>query len=565
MKENYYLNLLYRKVMELKKTLKELESEEYSIEYKKYLISGYIIALDSILEIGISDLHSQELDELSSLIYYTRQKAVHYGYFNGMHNIEDVAHSIVELTEKNYEAEKTFYQRVLDNSNFKLKCDNIAIKNSTNIASTQELYKFRSMDGTKEVFIPSGKIFTLTKKSKEKPSAFIIDLDNPASLYTIKNGTPVSYEEISNEELKSFFRNNFQVVGENYTAHNETIQQIIHKFISDPLNSIQIMEYASDEQFCRNTIDVIKDFILEKTMFEAYIENHHLIKDKYSLNKMQKTDYSKLQHSFKKNILQFMTQKDAFFVDMTIKRARYYFDTVKDSSASFDFDHKLLSAMLIQLFETGPKHFSKQFISSSPEFKKCYNNLLRYRQVFSHYILGSKEYKDALENFKNEFLGFIKILQLIDLNDVRIAPPKDYETYSLLEREKSDFFNYKHEQFLKIGHKTYIGKKIYYSSTNPESDKLIAIIPYGNNASNTLYYERDAHDYLVPIYDLDEDTGKKTYIHVSKHALGITKEVDIDLNLSSLFKAYSIKMQESSISLALKTYCWGKQKGKWDS
>ena len=106
MEKNYYLGLLQKKVQELKKVLEKLEKENVSDEYKKYLISGYIITLDSILEIGISDLHSSDLDELTSLIYYTRQKAVHYGYFNGIHNIEDIADRIITLTDTSYEETK---------------------------------------------------------------------------------------------------------------------------------------------------------------------------------------------------------------------------------------------------------------------------------------------------------------------------------------------------------------------------------------------------------------------------------------------------------------------------
>ena len=100
--------------------LEKLEKENVSDEYKKYLISGYIITLDSILEIGISDLHSSDLDELTSLIYYTRQKAVHYGYFNGIHNIEDIADRIITLTDTSYEKEKEFYSSLFNSSNFDL-------------------------------------------------------------------------------------------------------------------------------------------------------------------------------------------------------------------------------------------------------------------------------------------------------------------------------------------------------------------------------------------------------------------------------------------------------------
>lgn len=539
MEKNYYLGLLQKKVQELKKVLKELESSNVSDEYKKYLISGYIITLDSILEIGISDLHSSELDELTSLIYYTRQKAVHYGYFNGIHNIEDIANKIISLTDASYEKEKEFYTSLFNASNFELNCDNLLIKNSPNISQSPSFYKLKSKDNSQEIWIPSKSVFTLTKQNKEKISGYIIDLDATASLYTYENGEKSSYREISGDELKEFIKDNFSVTEENYDKHLETIHSIVTKFVSDPLNSIQIIEYASNEQFCKNTIDVIKDFILERTMFDAYIEHNHLIKDKYSLSKMQKTDYVKLQNNFKKNILQYITQKDAFFIDMTVKRAKYYFNTLRNDADMDSIPPEILHPILIQLFETGPKHFSNQFISSSPEFKKCYTNLLRYRQVFSHYLLTGKEYRDAIEKFKNEFSNFIKILEMINLEDVRIPAHENYETYSLLEREKSDFFNYKHEQYLRVKDNTYIGKKIYYSSKNPTSDKLIAIIPYGNNASNTLYYEKDANDYLRPVTTFDESTGKASHVLVSKHALKGAKEVKIDFNMSNLFKAYT--------------------------
>ena len=541
MSSNYYLDLLYKKVMELKKILKDSENKGYSSEQIKYLISGYIVTLDSILEIGISDLHSSELDDLTSLIYYTRQKAVHYGYFNGLHNISDIANKIIDLTESLYENEKKFHSALLSTGNYLDKqVNNLVIKNSPNIRMSQNFYHLTNSDETQEICIPLKDVFTLTKKSKEKISNYIIDTNSSVSLFYLKDGQRVQYQEINADDLKRFIRENFTVVDENYNKHNETIGKIINSFLTDPINSIQIMEYASNEQFCKNTIDVIKEFILERTMFDAYIEHYHLIKDKYSVNKMQKTDYAKLQNNFRKNILQYATQKDAFFINMTLQRTKYYLSILKDDTGTLNVPPQMLCPILIQLFETGPKHFSSQFISSSPEFKKCYSNLLRYRQIFSHYLLDGKEYKDNVNKFKDEFLSFVNILELIDLSDIRIPVSENYETYSLLERNKKDFFNYKHEQYLRIEDNSYIGKKIFYSSKNPISDNLIAIIPYGNNASNTLYYEKDAYDYLRPLYVYDENTGKKSYIPVSKEALGDTKQVKIDFNLSNLFKAYSI-------------------------
>ena len=535
---NYYLALLINKVNELKNVLEDIETNNYSDEYKKYLLAGYIITLDSILEIGVGDLHSSKIDSLVSLIYYTRQKIIHYGYFNGLQNTDQIANNIVELTNSFYDSEQEYFSKLVNKNNFELKGKNLLIKAAANIETDGVYYIFKSKDEHQELLIPIEDVFTLTKKSKEKPSKYIVNLNTTGNLFTYNLDGKSSYEQISGLDLKLFLKENSLVLEENYNEHNETIKKIIEEFIKRPVQCSQIMEYASDEQFCKNTIDVIKEFILENSIFEAYIENFYLIKDKYSLNKMQKTDYNKLQNNFRKNILQYMTHKDAFFVNMTIKRTKHYFETLKLSDKSFEIDHYTLAPILIQLFETGPKYFSKQFISSSPEFKKCYSNLLRYRQIFSHYILGDKQYKDALDNFKNEFLSFVKILQMVDLDDVRIQVHEDLEIYHLIEKDKKDFFNYKHEQYLELENGIYVGKKIYYSSKNSNSDKLIGIIPGGNNLHSSHFYVKDAFDEITPLYSIDKTTGLRTHKFVTKDTLPDNKEVKIDCNLSNLFTAY---------------------------
>ena len=276
MNNNYYLNLLYKKVLELKKVLEDIDKKDYTPEQKKYLISGYIITLDSILEIGISDLHTDKLDELTSLIYYTRQKAVHYGYFNGMDNIEDIANTIVDLTEKNYEEEQNYYKSLFESSNFELKTDNIVIKTSSRISSTPSFYKFTSADGQQTLWVPLKDVFTLTKKNKDKTANYIVNLDSKSSIFTTdEQGNPLSYEEITGDELKSFFTQNYFITDENYDLHLTTISEIIDKFLRDPINSIQIMEYASDGQFCKNTIDIIKDYIKENDL-EIHLTNRKM-------------------------------------------------------------------------------------------------------------------------------------------------------------------------------------------------------------------------------------------------------------------------------------------------
>lgn len=535
---NYYLSLLYKKVQELKKVLQETERVDYSHAYKKYLISGYIIMLDSILEIGIGDLHSVNFDELTSLIYYTRQKAVHYGYFNGFHNIVDTANKIIELTEKYYDEEQKYFQKLFDIYNYE-ECNNIVIKHSNNIEEDMYFYKLKSKDEKQVLCVPLKRVFKLTQKSKEKVDSYIIDITNPIALYSYENGKMQNYEELYPEQIKEFIKENFIATDENYNQHLVVMKELIENFVSNPINSIQIMEYASNEQFCRNTIEVIKEFILEKSMYSSYVNHHHLIKDKYSLKKMKKTDYVKLQNSIRKHSTQFINQKDVFFIDMTIKRAKFYSEALRNATSSFDFNPEILSPILIQLFETGPKHFSNKFISCNPEFENAYNNLHKYRQIFSHYLLSDKEYRDGIEGFKNEFLNFIKILQSIDLSSIKNTVAESYDTYSLIERDKSDFFNYKHEQFLHIRNDDYIGKKIHYSSHNSNSKSLIAILPGGKNSANIMYYKKDANDYLTPMYVTDEKTGKKQYIHMLNKPLKNIKEVKIDFNFSDLFKAYN--------------------------
>lgn len=538
MNGNYYLTLLYKKSQELKKILSTIDEEGYSNEYKKYLISSYIITLDSILEIGIGDLHSPKLDELTSLIYYTRQKAVHYGYFNGMHNIESVADKIIELTEENYKSELEYYKKLFNSDNF-YSSSNIVIKSSPQVQLDTYFYKLKSKDNKQVLCVPLRKAFSLTSTSKEKVIEYIIDTSDPISLYSYEEGRLGDHTLLYDEKAKEFIRENFEVVSENYNEHNNEMMKIISKFVTDPINSNQIMEYASHDTFCRNTIDVIKEFIEERTMLKAYLDSNHLIKDKYTVSKSQKTDYIKLQNKFKKCALPFITQKDAFFIDMTIKRATFYRNIlIGDVTSGLTIDDAILCPILIQLYETGPKYFSNQFKNSSPEFKKCCDNLLKYRIIFSHYLLNSKEYKENLQNFKEEFTKFFQVISMINTDDVRIPVSENYDTYRLIERDKSEFFNYKHEQFLHIKDNTYIGKKIYYSSRNPESKNLIAIIP--SNDSCVSYYEKDANGYLNIKYTIDEKTGKKKPTRNLSSSLRGSKEVSVDFNLSNLFKAYNM-------------------------
>lgn len=538
MDKNYYLTLLYQKVKELKQVLSTIEEKGYSDNYKRYLISSYIITLDSILEIGIGDLHSSALDELTSLIYYTRQKAVHYGYFNGMHNIESTAKQIIDLTEKNYSTELEYYKKIFDLDNF-YSYGNMAIKSSNQIQLDTYFYKFYSKDRKQVMCVPLRKVFTLTGSSREKVLEYIVETSDPVSLYSYNGDKMDQYELIQGEQIKKFIQENFDVLAEDFNDHNSTIREIILSFIKNPINSNQIMEYSSNEQFCRNTIEVIKDFIEERTMLRTYLDENHLIKDKYSVSKMPKTDFVKLQKNFKKSTAGFITQKDAFFIDMLLKRANYYTTSlISDTSSGLEIDPMILCPILIQLYETGPKYFSNQFINSYPEFKRCCDNLLKYRIIFSHYLLNGKEYKDTLNSFKNEFSNLIKVLSTINLSDVKTIVSPNYDTYRIIERDKSEFFNYKHEQFLHIKGNTYIGKKIHYSSRNSSSNNLIAIIP--DNDACISYYEKDANQYLIPKYTIDEKTGKKKPARNLTSSLRGSKQVTIDFNLSNLFKAYSM-------------------------
>lgn len=546
--ENYYLKLLYKKVQELDSVLKSLDSDETDDEYKKYLIAGYIVTLSSILEVGIGDLHSEKFDELASLIYYTRQKVVHYGYFGGLNDIENSIENVFYLlSEENYKEEQEYYNNLLAFDR-EYEVNNVVIKYSSRITDDDLFYKFESNEGKSVLFIPKQNLFLLTKKNSDKVVSYVIDTSSSAILYS--DGSS-KVKEISNEEIKQFFRENFQVESENYNEHNLVMYNIINSFASDPINSIQIMEFASDEQFCRNTIEVIKDYIFNKSMYFSYIDNNYLIKDKYSLNKMQKADYSKLLKDLKQNSHKYLDEKDVFFINMTIKRAKHFAKLLSDYELDSSFKPEALSIALIQMFESGPKHFSNKLISSSPEFKKCYSNLLRYRQIFSHYLLSSKEYRDGIEKFRQEFINLIKVLQTLDLNAIQTPMKEDVLPYVTIERSKNNFFNYKHEQFLKVDRSNYIGKKILYSSHNSQSKSLIAILQGGNHIANTTYYEKDKNGNLTPKYIFDEKKGKKVLANALNTPLKKTKEVHADLSLSYLFKAFFLLKKASNKSCKL--------------
>lgn len=537
--ENYYLSLLLKKTNEIKEILEDAKSKNHSDEYMKQLLSGYIITLDSILEIGLSDLHSPVLDEVTTLIYFTRQKIVHYGYFNAVKGIEETANKIVELLGETYEQGQEYYKKIFS---FQINehPNNIVIKNSNRIEEDKLFCWLKSTDGTKLLCVPRRSAFRITQRSKEKVNEYIIDTSYPLDLYYLDNGSFNFCSELKDDELKFFLSSNFHKTGENFNQHEIVMRDIVNNFVTDPLNSVHILEHSYDEQFCRNTIDVIKEFMLEKCMYEEYIKNHYLIKEKRSLSKSKGVDYQKLHKTIKNIAADHITEKDVFFINMFFKRFSHYENLINDSCDPQNFKPEALAPILIQLFEMGPKHFSKEFRECCPEFNKAYSNLHRYRQIFSHYIIFGKEYREGLKAFKEELIEFLGVLHHIDLANVKHPMKETPETFQLLERKKSDFFNYKHEQFLKINDDTYIGKKINYSSRyqTKNCDSLIAIIPGGKNASNITYYKKDLSGYISPKYTNDEKTGKKHCFHLLDKPLHGAKETRIDFSLANLFKAY---------------------------
>lgn len=534
---NYYLNLLKEKTKKLNSILSSLKSENLPDDYINYLIAGYVVTLSSILEVGIGELHSEDFDDLASLIYYTRQKVVHYGYFNGLKDIQDTAQEIIAMTEVSLESENKFYNNLFNTEQEK-EVNNIVIKDSNRISDDVHFYKFKSKDGKQVVCIHPKKIFTLTKQSRDKVLEYIIDTSSHAALYTFKNDDMESYKELDEKELKQFFKDNYTVTNEDYNEHNVVMKNIITSFLNDPINSIQISENSGDEHFCKNTVDIIKDYIFDRSMYHAYIGNNYLIKDKYSLKKMQNVDYAKMLKNLKTVANKHINEKDVFFIETTIKNVKKFNKITNLDEQNCNVQPEIIASMLIQLFESGPKHFSEEFISCNNDFKKCYNNLLRYRLVFSHYILSSKEYISNCERFRKEFSKFVKILQSLDLDYIEKPMSPNYSSHIIIERNKSDFFNYKHEQFLKVNRDSYIGRKIYYSSHNPTSRSLIAILPGGSNTANTIYYKKDSTDTLYPQYTIDEKSGKKTYINIANTPLRGSKEITADLTLSNLFRAY---------------------------
>lgn len=546
---NYFLNLLKSKCASLEKLL-TIDDDTVSEEEKTYAIAGLIVQLSSIIEIGIGDLHSSNFDDITSIIYYTRQKIVHYGYFNGLKNIQSIGQNIVDLFNTNYNEEQKYFSALFQQKKHKAP-SNIVLKPSNLIEKDNHFYKFYSKDKKQVLYVPIKSVFTLNCKGKEKPSSFIVDTNYDLACYSLSNSntTPYvnkendnfeyeisNYKSLNSNEIKDYLTKNYIILHEDFEDHTISMETIINSFITDPLNSIQIIQYHSDDQFCKNTVDVIKDFMFNNTMNEGYIDSNYLIKDKYSLSKMPATDFSKLRKELVKPCYDKINEKDIFFVDCTINRFNYF--TKLFDSPNLDLDPKALSVVLIQLFESGPKHFSSNFINSNLEFKKCYNNLLRYRQVFSHYVISNKEFSNTVNKFFKEFSNFVQILQNLNLNSIKKPMLGLNQNYLIIERNKDNFFNYKHEQFLRIDNDKYIGKKIQYSSRLANSKSLIAILPGGNSTANTCYYKKDNADFLSPYYVYDEHSKKEVLLNLSKQPLKGTKEVSADLSLSYLFKAY---------------------------
>ena len=230
MEDKIFLDILYAKAKELNELL-QADNNNYTKEQLQYLISGYIVELDSILETGIGELHSPELDKLTSLIYHTRQKVVHYGSFGALNDIVNEAQDIAKLTLETYEKERKFQTKLYASCNFSAQ-PNVVISNSPNIEKQELFYNFKSKDGKYILSVPLKRVFELTDFNHNKIQKLIINTNDAASLTTLNDdGAIVDYAQLNEDEIRNFFKENYFIHEENTTKHIDAIKEVTDKFV----------------------------------------------------------------------------------------------------------------------------------------------------------------------------------------------------------------------------------------------------------------------------------------------------------------------------------------------
>lgn len=532
---NVYLELLKRQIEKLQQVIND--KDKYPEDVYNCVLAGVLIQANAVLETCMIDFHSKDFEEVAAAIYGARQLLIHYSDYRTFDDVESISKDIIEKFNKVYASEKEYFEHILEyNDNQE---NNVVVRNGPEVSydASSRCYIFKK-DGV-EIAVSASKVTVIQDYAKKKDKAYIINCEsNMNCFYTQPDGTTQYVQLKAPRELQGFFINNFTVLNANYNKHKTMVRSVLDNFYSGKFDVVKTKnkpKKSGEQIWSIDTMTLLGDYFDKGVVYEEFIEDREY--GNRAAPSKKHYDYSAIKGNVKNALLAHVSEKDYFFIQKAKVMMRDIEEKIKRNAHSLNSEAlaEMQISILINFADLSIKNLSPEFIKAHKDFEHLYESFTKYRNFFAH---NHYQLKPGLEDDKylEEFLelskGIMEVLSHLGIKNITAPIMKEEREFLLLEKSRTNFVNFKHEQYLKLDPATYIGDKLYYSSKIGNDGKIVALIPIEPGWTRTYFYEKKDGEFAPKTIRGQKDKMKR--VPVERMDVPGAKKVNIDTNISDL-------------------------------
>lgn len=493
-----------------------------------HTLIGTIMTIHNLINTGAYDNYSNQ--EFYDLIEESRNLALHYGYFNEYETIKSEAINIVENT---YFSDKDYFASTLSNIDIeKSNYFHIAGHDNIQINTTTDLLELTNLHTKESIYFDLNNVIILKNKTSNKDTYLLKDSNEPIIFYK-------PYPESKTEKLTySDFRKTSFYQSFKFDVHQINFSSILEKLIfplkDDPYKNI-IIAYQYDNKTTKAPLHkVLNNLLKNRTIDERIVLGKYTFID---FDKIKHKDRLSISDVNLEKLADSMSLKDAFFVELFLKRYHAYWNLVTHNPRN-DYSNQ---SMLLNLYEVSLSKLSEEFISSdyTKQFSTLYYEYKKIRKELAHTaITDMSEKKKLLENMEfytdeiyNLLLPVYKIhltrLAKNPLNKLSISKSVE-KKQPIIHNKTTQYYLVKHKNSFKmIDDKKYL--KLDENNIYLEIDRSLLVYDFINQESQYC---------LIPYDQVKTVSINNNKISKASFNLSSSEIIKFDTQLQSLLQAF---------------------------
>lgn len=527
MNKNRYLEIFKSKFDDLNSFIKENKDMDQDLLSK--IISGQIILLQSILELGVGDFYSPEFNKIMNSFYGIRQSFSHYEIFKENENSIEEVNNLHNLLNAVYNDEQDFFIEKTILPSYNVRRSNITIKPTSKeqvIATNNDTYRMYSASLNSYLVVPKEKVFQIIPNNKNDHIEYIIDLNSPY----YKSAGNMS-ELLDTSASEKFFRENYTITNHRSTSHYDMLEKIIKSYTSNP--SALHMDKDGNSY---KTINVLHSCLINRQINQSLLSRSAFRKKSDALIKSTINFNDVINQA--QSVNEPLTTKTAFKIKMLIKYKELldneYVQKVRNKSIPKDMEGSYLIGQLSKLYDVSIKKIDSSFIRNQPDLYKLLKKVIKYRNHFSHNIFTKNKENDSyIKDFYNSFSQLHDALKIVLKNNKVIDMKPTKASFCVVDVTKDDIEIVRSSHYVRAKDDLYfanINTKFYYSKDN---DNILVSIPL----HRVKMYQKDKLGEMKDVSKLTDNSTGKTLYTVENYT-DRANDYSLDLNFSAFYNMF---------------------------